>query len=357
MRPRSVHLPPVALGDVRELTARLGGMDDDDQVAVRLRRGAVGVVTRDSGEHERARELFLARCVAVERCLTVSHAFVLESAALLLGLPVWRVPEQVQVASPQRRSGSAAAPDVRRHSYSVPVEDIVVVRGMPVTGLRRLAIDAARLLAPRDALVLVDSIFAVLCRADPRDRQRVEEDANRLRTELIERLRAEFKGARGVRQAIAVLTWSSPWAESPWESHLRWVLLTWGVRGAVAQCSVVVGARVYRADLAILVGRRTDGGPLWMLIEFDGRAKYGDDPDGTSGALVKERRRDVEVERLGHRVVHLTARDAIDRGVVEARIRERMPSGVSLELAPVTELLPRRSSGAPGRGRSRPRAA
>src|SRR5699024_4533420 len=90
------------------------------------------------------------------------------------------------------------ADDLVRHHRTFSESDVVVIDGVRVLNLEALAIDCALFLHPRDALVVVDHVLAVLTRADPRERARVDRDARRLRARLRARLDDLPPGSRGV---------------------------------------------------------------------------------------------------------------------------------------------------------------
>ncbi|MGC5628625.1 hypothetical protein ACPYO6_10325 [Georgenia sp. Z1344] len=328
--------PRLLLGDRRRCSDPLAG--DPAHETVRVRRGAVAVVRRDLSGPARRREVYRARCVAVQRQARSRRALTLESAAALHGLHLWGFPTSVPVLYPARGSAVSAA-DVEIHRFSVRPDDVESIDGILVTTLERTAIDLARLRDPESAILPLDHVFAKLCRADRRERERVDRDAAQLRARLIDRLRTEFRGARGVRRAIQLIGWASPWSESAWESRLRWIVLTWGVRDAVQQCRIETEHHRWWVDLAIRFGTSDDGRPLWLVVEFDGRTKYGTDPTTTSDALLKERRRYHDLERAGHKVLHLTAAEATDPAVAVRRILDRLPDGTHLALDPVVELM------------------
>ncbi|MGC5616804.1 hypothetical protein [Georgenia sp. Z1491] len=328
--------PRLLMGDVRHCLDPLAG--DHENEAVKVRRGAVAVVRRDLRGADRQRELYRARSVAVQQQSRSVRALALESAAAFHGLYLWEFPTTVPVLYPGRASGESAD-DVEIHRFSVRSDDVESIAGILVTTLERTAIDLARLRDPEHAMVPLDHAFAKLCHADRRERERVDREAELLRARLIGRLREHFAGVRGVRRAIRLIRWASPWSESAWESRLRWIVLTWGVRDAVQQCRIETEHHRWWVDLAIRIGTSDDGRPLWLVVEFDGRTKYGTDPAATSDALVRERRRDRDLERAGHKVLHLTAAEAAEPSVAIRRIRERVPDGTELALVPVVELM------------------
>lgn len=125
------------------------------------------------------------------------------SAALLWGLPVWRMPGKVHVLVRGSRSGRAA-PDVVGHVMVVEPEHVVTCHGLRVTSLERTILDVARSASAVDALVVADA--ALRAGADP---------------QVVHGLVARAAGHRGIARAREVLGYADAGAESPWESFAR----------------------------------------------------------------------------------------------------------------------------------------
>jgi hypothetical protein len=317
-RPRRPVAPTIVAQPDAFLPAEGTQVGVDLPVAIRVRRGAYALLDASLTGAPRDRAIHLARCLAVERKMSTRHVFCRESAAIAHGLRTWRVPRSVQVIASTRVSGRGIA-DVDRHLLDVPDKDVETVDDLPVLRLEALAVDAARFLHPRDSLVVVDHLLSVATAADPREPHRVERECAQVRARLDARVDELPAGARGVRTARAVLRWATPWSESAWESHVRWVLLAWGCREVRSQVVVIVGDTTYRTDLAIPVGRRTDGSTIWLHIEFDGLGKYGQDPGSIARALHAERRRELAITSTGDRLIRLRADEAGDPTVVLAK--------------------------------------
>ena len=252
--------------------------------------------------HRRA----LARIVAVDAGLDTEHALSHESAALLWGLPLIGDGSTVhltQVIAQHR--GSA---DVRRHRHRLSDGDVVELDGRRVTSLARTVADCASSLPAQDGLALADSAL----------RRGLD------RAECLDLLRGRV-GHRGVRRAMAVLGLADDGAESPGESRLRHVVLRAGL--PVPQTQVLVETREGSAwgDL---------GWPEWRLIaEYDGVAKYTV-RSTAAAAVLKERRREVAVEREGWRVVRVTSADLRRPEALVAELIRRAPPGTRERLRP-----------------------
>lgn len=102
---------------------------------------------------------------------------------------------------------------------------------------------------------------------------------------------------------------SDPACESPGESRTRLILRSLGMV-FVSQAQIRSSGFVARVDF--LVGR--------VVVEFDGAMKYAG-ADGRD-ALVREKRREDELRRLGYEIVRLTWADLFDPARVGRLIRE-----------------------------------
>lgn len=124
------------------------------------------------------------------------------------------------------------------------------------------------------------------------------------------RARAEAMDVHyGARWVSLALDQADPLSESPGESRTRLILRSLGMT-YVAQAEIKAPGFVARVDF--LIGK--------VVVEFDGAIKYA----GASGhdALVREKRREDELRRLGYEIVRLTWADLNEPGRVGRLIRE-----------------------------------
>ncbi|MGC5616060.1 hypothetical protein [Georgenia sp. Z1491] len=310
MEPSSVKKPiRLTVAPSSMLEAVRASLRDGDEI-VRLRRGSFAVVPPGLDRWQREISLHLALCAAISRDVSAEHALGLTSAARVHGLRTWTVVEKPHLIIGTRTS-SRSATDHHRHLLDLPEEDVVVAAGVRVVRLERVAVDCARFLHPRDALVVVDHVVAVLSRATFKERVRTERSAATVRHELTGRIERLPGRSRGRARARAVIAWSTPWSESAWESHLRWVVLCWGRRDVVVQQVVPTRRGTYRTDLSIPLEVPPGGRIRWLHIEFDGLIKYGaGDPEANAQTIVEERERERAIEATGDVVVRFTAREA-----------------------------------------------
>lgn len=281
---------PVILGGVADGTAR------------RVRRGAYLLGTGPGPARptpEQYRAMALARVEAVARQLEGEHWFCGPSAAVLWGLPLWRLPRQVHVVQ-RNVPGRGAGTDLVRHRVALAPDDLVTVRGLPVTTLLRTVLDCARALPAREGLVVVDA--AVRRGLDP--------------DEL--RYRASSTRGRGVVRARAVLDSADGGAESPGESVTRYALLRHGLPAPRTQVPVSTRLGRFRADM---------GWDEWrLLVEFDGFVKYAELAGGDPArVLFEEKRRQEAMEEEGWRVLRVTRADLREEEQVATRVRRLLP--------------------------------
>lgn len=232
---------------------------------------------RDDRVHVLARRRHaLAAAAAVRR--RSRHVISGRSAAIVHGLPTFRVPDRPEL--------TALAADVlgrRRgatHVYGAALRptDCAAWYGVPVTTVARTLVDAAR--HDRwDAIMATDAA---------------------LREHLVDRAAldaaiADATGWPGIRQAREVLALATPLGESPLESLTRLRLHDDGFPSPELQ--VWIG----RDRVDMLFPRQR------LILEIDGLEKYVD------GALRREKVRETRLRRLGYRVERVTWEDVVKR--------------------------------------------
>lgn len=113
----------------------------------------------------------------------------------------------------------------------------------------------------------------------------------------------------GGRSVQLMIEQADPTCESPGESRTRLILRSLGMV-FVAQAEIRAPGFLARVDF--LIGR--------VVVEFDGAVKYA----GAEGrdALMREKRREDELRRLGYEIVRLTWADLADPARVGRLIRE-----------------------------------
>jgi hypothetical protein len=213
---------------------------------------------------------YLARVHAV--ALTRPEAvFCLESAAALLGLPVFGEPPFVHVLSSTATSRESAG--IRTHSTS-EAREVVDIGGILVTAPIEVAVDTARARHAALALAAADAVL----RADP--------------TASVEQLVARNESratSRGRRRARWALHRADAQAQSPLESVSRAVIEWLGFPPPELQAVVTTALGEYALDMLwrhVRLGGETDG-----RVKYDGR--YGD----PAQVVWDEKRREDELRR------------------------------------------------------------
>lgn len=228
-------------------------------------------------------------------------------------LPVdWPAP------APSRRIVELVSPERARRGFKWGVHtrpatleqaDVTALVGLLVTTLERTAVDLARELRRRDALIVADSAL------------RLGASKQRMR-EIVVR----YRGWRGTRQADELVAFADGRAESAAESHARLVLKDHGM--AIPDLQVDLSdsrGPIARVDM-LYPAHRT-------IIEVDGHSKYTDPWHDPGEVLLREKLREDRLRDAGWEVVRVTWRQLdkepeifVDR-VRRAFARARHPVG------------------------------
>ena len=244
----------------------------------RLRRGAYVNSTLALAAAERHRLLIEATLAGLRRDAVVSH----QSAAVLLGLPLWDVAlDRVHVTrTPPAwtdRSGVLCGHVARLRS-----DEIIDLHGILVTDPVRTALDLARSLRHEAAVVTLDAAL-----------HRGLLTHEMLRTRLF-----DIAGTPGSRSAARAVHAADGRSESVGESRSRVILARWKLAPSTLQFEVHSrsGAVVGRTDFAWEEHR--------LVGEFDGRVKYGrllrPGQDAGDAVFAEKRREDaIRDERWG----------------------------------------------------------
>ncbi|MEV7692566.1 hypothetical protein AB0N73_04475 [Microbacterium sp. NPDC089189] len=208
----------------------------------------------------------LLHAVAVARDggdgLVLSHV----SAAVLWGLPLYRLaPTRVHLTTPAPARISSG-PDVLRHVAPLASADVGVRHGIRCTSLARTVFDVLRMASPEAAVSCGDAAERLIAL----DGREWNQDAvGEWRHDLARRVE-EASGARGVRQARWLAPFADGRAQLPGESVSR--LQLHRLRFAPPRLQVVVaapGSGRYDIDFAL--------DDVRAFGEFDGEIKYLDE--------------------------------------------------------------------------------
>ena len=191
----------------------------------------------------------------------------LASAAVLHGLPLFRlIPRRVHLSG-SSLGGHTSASEVARHQVDVPEPDRTVVDGIPCTTLPRTVADMVRLAPPEAGVSIADAALRQVAWDDASrtyDERAAEELRSRAR-EIMER----HARARGIRRGRRILALADGRAQLPGESVSRLYLVQLGF--AVPRLQVPIAGpagKWYFVDFGL------DDVDAWG--EYDGEGKYLD---------------------------------------------------------------------------------
>jgi len=279
----------------------------------------------------------LAVGLALDGRAVLSH----ESAASLWDIGLVTPPDSIHVTV-TRRQGMAptAVPELlvpglgltegtqlSRHHTSLPEEHTVHWRGIRLTDRSTTAVQCAQNMPPRDALVVVSGTLRALTGFS---RFRLEEsraaEATH-RTSLHSMLEAQ-PNRRGIRRARAVISAADAGCESVPEAMLVWILRAYGFT-VVTQVHHRVSTNEYWVDIELP--------ELGIVIEFDGKGKYGWDRTTILRSLSERDARQKQLESPGLRVLRFEYRELFDPERVVQEILGVCAQG--LRLRPIGLLL------------------
>jgi hypothetical protein len=250
---------------------------------VRIRRGAYALSDAAPSEpRDVHRQLVEATVRQSSGEAVVSNL----SAAVLHGLPVWDDQLSLVHVTRGRSGGGKRRRYVHLHPGRLMRDEVVQIRGMPVTGVARTVVDLGRTLSFPRSVPIADA--ALHTGLPPSDLQAAVDQA---------------AGRQGVAAARRMCAFSDGRAESVGESTSRVVLHLAGFPKPELQYDIFDedGGLVGRTDFC-WPEHRTVG-------EFDGRVKYGRllKPGQSPGEVMyREKLREDRLRDLGWQVVRWT---------------------------------------------------
>lgn len=298
---------------------------------------------------EQQRVVSLARAIGALQRVPSARCLTHTSAALVQGIEMWSQEPDVYLAVPSRPARAATPlPVFSYRAGRVPVEvdrpgdgdrevmlrrralalehgEIEVVGSVTVTTVLRTAFDCACDEPPHNALAIADSALRLWCEPDrrrPGDCSQRWAQARQVWDGLV----ARHPRRRGIAQARAVLTEATPWAESPGESLVRWIVLVLGLPRPVLQHRVDTRTRRRYIDLS--------WPELRIAIEYDGADKY----QGMDDVLDEKYRQD-DIHAQGWTFLRITAKDLRHMRELADRILALFPVDVVANLQPVADLV------------------
>lgn len=298
------HLPPDDRLRLRREALSEGWSDGELDRLVRagaldrLRRGAYVNATLPLTAADRHRLLIRATVAGLRRTAVVSH----QSAAVLLGLPLWDVAlDRVHVTrTPPAWTDRSAV--LCSHVARLRDDEIIELDGVLVTDPVRTALDLARSLRHEAAVVALDAAL---------HRGLLSHDV--LRTRLF-----DISGTPGSRSAARAVHTADARSASVGESRSRVILARWKLSPSTLQFEV-------RSPSGAVVGRTDFAWEEHRLVgEFDGRVKYGRllRPGQDAGdAVFAEKRREDAIRDEGWGVVRWVWAELARPDRLAARVR------------------------------------
>jgi hypothetical protein len=237
----------------------------------------------------------MASLAAAHRRLPPGAAFSGRTAAWLHGLDLQPCDPIEATVKPE--SGVAVRSGIRIRRIALGTDDVVRLRGLPVTSIVRTLADLSTKLSLTEAVVIADAALHL-------GRVRIED----LRSWASVR-------RRGVRSLRRILQHAEPLSGSPMESRLRMILVLGGLPRPAAQVPIHDGRGriIGRPDLYYE--------PQRLGIEYDGAVHRT--------SLAEDNRRQNNLLRAGVRLLRFTASDVLGnpgsivpqvRQLIEARI-------------------------------------
>jgi hypothetical protein len=277
----------------------------DDELARRRRAGALSRIRRGAyltgstaaDAATRHRHLIAATAAGLRRDAVVSH----QSAALVHGFPLWRVPlDRVHVTRRPPASTDRSAV-LHVHVAGYRDDEVELVDGLLLTDPVRTALDLARTVPFESAVVALDAGLRAKHLVTPAVRERLE----------------EIRGLRGSRAAARAVAASDGRSGSVGETRSRLLLQRMGLAPTGLQFPVLGagGEPIGWTDFVWEEHR--------LLGEFDGRMKYGrllrpgQDP---GDAVFDEKRREDAMRGEDWSMVRWTWSE-IDERVLGPRVR------------------------------------
>ncbi|MGA4506285.1 hypothetical protein ACQB6R_12105 [Propionibacteriaceae bacterium G1746] len=227
-----------------------------------------------------------ARALHLQRARSCAgQVLALETAAMVHGLPITRLPELVQVV--QQGAGRSRTRTIKRVlSAPLPAQHVTEVDGLLLTTLPRTVVDLARVRGLEPGMIAWEAA---------RWRARVAEALTAFDAEAADVIEA-LRGRKGLRHAQVALVRASAMSQSPMETRSLMRMRTLGIPEPVQQYEVLDpgGTSLGFTDFA--------WPDLGVLGEYDGQDKYDllARPGETPAAVMRrEKRRQERMESLG----------------------------------------------------------
>lgn len=256
-------------------------LDERCRNSIRLRRG---IYARSDSDPE---WIYSLRCKAALEYLQPGAALAGPTAAFWWQLPLPELPQQIILRGVPRGSYGWGTRVLNGPAFTTEHQ------GERTTVPAQIAIDCARLMNRRDALIIADALL----------------HEGKCTSEDLESMIAMHPRTRGIRRARWVAANADGMAESPGETWARMTVRDLGYE-VTSQVRIEDGGFVAVVDLLV------EGGPV--ILEFDGALKYRSSTDAT---VVREKVREGRLEELGYRVLRVVWPQLNDPAALDRRLR------------------------------------
>ncbi len=265
---------------------------------------------------DQRRVINVARIMAVSSLRRAQPCFVRESALVMMNLSLMNTNPSVKVHSDRKKmlsptqlpaitiGGKEISPPTEVMSVSATGVDSATreVCGVIVTAETRTATDIARFLPSQEA---VPQLSEMLRQACGYDRYAPEEHlacAQNVKQQWLDALEYVPR-LHGISRARTLIAAASVQCDSIAEGSFLWLLHASGAVPWRQQVPITIDGRIYFADVLFP--------SVKVMIEIEGREKLGPTEEDIQTNLHQLMSRDNELESLGLRVVHLTAKDVM----------------------------------------------
>ncbi|CAN5576368.1 DUF559 domain-containing protein [soil metagenome] len=252
---------------------------------IRLRRNVVALAEVWNPAPPWERQALLARGAArawQRAPFALSH----QSALALHGIPVHGVDQRVHVV--RRGEGLCRSGPMTAIHPPVPGDHLRKVEDVWVVAAPLAVLQVAATYGVESGLVSADALL----RSETTDLARALED---------------FPRGNGLARAAQVVSMADARIESVGESRCRWAMRVAGLPEPELQVWIRDGSFSARVDFLLA--------DQWVIIEFDGMAKYQSPAD-----LRAEKIREDRLRTLGYEVVRLTWKDLDDAPAIRALV-------------------------------------
>ncbi|PID97985.1 MAG: hypothetical protein CSA82_01675 [Actinobacteria bacterium] len=265
---------------------------------------------------DQRRLVSLARIVAVAETVGTPACFTRESALMVRGSAL--INSNPEICLHSIREGNtnhsklpaivlnneiiSPAIRVRRVCARTFSDDPDEVEGLTIASSMRVATDIGRFAPLREAFPELCLLLREVSGFDRRDMAGSLAREQDVKNQWLSALN-NIPHGRGIRRARALINAISGACESLAEGAFLLLLHTHGVEDWVQQLELVVSGKTYFADFAIPSCK--------LIIEIDGRAKLGENDAEIHNSLRSLMERSNDIESLGWRVIHITAKDIL----------------------------------------------